>query len=300
VEGIDFHAGIFTNLTQDHLDYHRNRENYFQAKAKLFKGLKANSLAILNYDDKYALRIRGLTEARPVGYSLEKKSEVMATKIEFGLGGSRFLFYFKGRRLGYIKTSLIGRHNIYNILAAAAFGLSEGIGFSLIQKAVATVGVVPGRLERIVARDGLNIFVDYAHTEDALRNVIQTLREVAGPQSRLLVVFGCGGERDKLKRPKMGRVVSEYADYAIITSDNPRSEEPLAIIEQIKRGITKHNYSVIPSRRQAIRESLRLARPTDMVLVAGKGHEGCQIFKGRIVRFDDRQVVRECLRQVNY
>jgi UDP-N-acetylmuramoyl-L-alanyl-D-glutamate--2,6-diaminopimelate ligase len=183
-------------------------------------------------------------------------------------------------------------------LAAASWALAEGLNLSIIKSEIERFSSVPGRLERIDNQGGFFVFVDYAHTEDALHNVISTLRQL--PCKRIIVVFGCGGNRDKIKRPKMGYVVTELADLAIITNDNPRQENPLDIIKEIKRGIKRKNYSVIADRKEAIIKALSLAKPGDIVLVAGKGHENYQMLKGKAIPFDDRQVVRECLKSLNY
>lgn len=295
--GIDFHSAIFTNLTQDHLDYHRDMESYFLAKAKLFENLKPHSFAVLNHDDKYGRRIQKLTRARVIGYGIKEKAEVSAARIRFGCKKTTFTLSLPGEKLE-IDTGLIGMHNIYNLLAAAAWGYQAGISAQIIQSAFEACGPVPGRLERIDCGKGFSVFVDYAHTQDALKNIITALRQLC--QKRIIVVFGCGGERDKTKRPKMGRVATRLSDYVIITSDNPRSEEPQAIIRDIEKGIVSKNYCIIPERREAIRKSLAKAKRGDIVLIAGKGHEDCQILKERRIHFDDRQVVRECLRKSNY
>ncbi len=297
IEGIDFSSAIFTNLTQDHLDYHLTLENYFLAKAKLFQGLSPQAFAVLNNDDPYSERLKKMTRAKIVTYAIEKKADLAAGQIQMDMSATTFsLGYRQAKMLG--RVSLIGKHNVYNLLAAVAWGLTEGLDPEIIKSALEKFGVVPGRLQRIDCPNGFSVFVDYAHTEDALTSVIKTLRQLS--KKRIIVVFGCGGERDKTKRSKMGRAVSELADFAIITSDNPRSEEPLSIIEDIKQGISKNNYCVIPERRDAIRESLSMAKPQDIVLVAGKGHENCQILKDKTIPFDDSEVVKECLRSMNY
>jgi len=292
VGGIDFTGAIFTNLTQDHLDYHVDLENYFCAKSKLFNGLKASAQAVINNDDPYAARLKELTHAEVITYAIDNAADVTARDINLSLGRSDFILKTPSGDLR-ISTPLIGRHNVYNILAAVSWGIRAGLNLTVMQKVLEKFELVPGRLEKIKNNRGLDIFIDYAHTEDALKNVISALRQVTF--GRIIVVFGCGGERDKDKRPKMGRVVTELADYAIITSDNPRSEDPRVIAEDIKRGIAKGNYEIIIERRQAIVKSLSLACPGDVVLIAGKGHENCQIFKNTIVHFDDRQITRECL-----
>jgi len=294
--GINFHSAIFTNLTQDHLDYHLDIESYFQAKSKLFRDIDKTSFVALNQDDRYNQRLKGLTPAKIITYGIENNADVMAKDIKYALLETEFLLStFKGE--SRIKTSLIGRHNVYNILSGVAWALAQNLDLSLVKSAVEKFNTVPGRLERIQGNGDFCVFVDYAHTEDALKNAISALRQVSA--KRIIVVFGCGGERDKAKRPKMGTVVSELADYAIVTNDNPRHEDPLEIINDIKRGITKDNFCVVAERREAIKKSLSLARPGDIVLVAGKGHESYQIVQDERIHFDDREVVRECLKAMN-
>lgn len=297
IGSINFHSAIFTNLTQDHLDYHKTQENYFKAKAKLFKDIDSASFAVINNDDKYGRRLKRLTKAKIVTFGIENKADVTVKNIRFDCQKTEFILSALGEEIN-LKTKLIGKHNVYNILAAVSWAQKEGIDISIIKSAIEEFPIVPGRLERIDFDGGFSIFVDYAHTDDALKNVINTLRQIN--LKRIIVVFGCGGERDKTKRPKMGRVVTELSDYAIITNDNPRSEDPQAIIEDIKKGIRKKNFCVIPERFEAIKKSLSLAKPRDTVLVAGKGHENYQILEDRTIHFDDRQVIRECLKSMNY
>ena len=296
-EGINFHSAIFTNLTQDHLDYHKTLENYFQAKAKLFKNIGKDSFVVINNDDAYGRRLKRLTSARIITYGILRQADIVAKDIKFDVSHTEFRL-MNGKVKIDITSRLIGRHNVYNILAAASWALAEGLNLSIIKSEIEKFSSVPGRLERIDNKGGFFIFVDYAHTEDALHNVISTLRQL--PCKRIIVVFGCGGNRDKIKRPKMGYVVTELADLAIITNDNPRQEDPLEIIKEIKKGIIRANYTVIADRKKAIIKALSLAKPGDIVLVAGKGHENYQILKGKAIPFDDRQVVRECLKSLNY
>ncbi len=291
--GINFHSGIFTNLTQDHLDYHNTLENYFQAKSRLFAGLKAGSLAIINNDDEYGRRLIKLTQAKVVTYGIKYNVDVLAKDIRFDSSHTEFILK-AGMKEAILKTSLIGRHNVYNILASVAFAINEGLDLAVIKPALLKFAFVPGRLERIETRKDFSVFVDYAHTEDALRNVITTLREIS--KKKIIVVFGCGGERDKTKRPKMGEAVTELADYAVITNDNPRSEDPQLIINDIKSGIKKSNFCIIEDRKEAIKKALILAEPGDVVLIAGKGHENYQILKNERMPFDDREIARECLK----
>lgn len=297
VEGINFHSALFTNLTQDHLDYHKTMDDYFRTKARLFENLGPGAFAVINNDDRYGRLIKNLTKRETVTYGIENDSDLMARDINFDISHTSFVLD-TGKEKINLETNLVGRYNIYNILAAVAFFLKEGFEISFVKSVFGKKHFVPGRLERIDFSGEFSVFVDYAHTEDALRNVINTLRQVA--ENRIIVVFGCGGERDKTKRPKMGHVVSELADCSIITSDNPRSEDPLEIIEDIKRGIVKENYYVVPDRLEAIKKSLSIAKSGDLVLIAGKGQEDSQIFKDRVIHFDDKEVVRECLRSMNY
>lgn len=291
--GIDFHSAIFTNLTSDHLDYHKTTENYFQAKKKLFTRLKPSSFAVINIDDKYGRRLANLIrQPRIITYAIEKKADVIACDIKYGISRTEFVVVAGKKNINF-KTRLIGKYNVYNSLAAFAWAFKEGRDIEIIKSGLENFGVVPGRLERIECNKPISIFVDYAHTLDALTNVITTLRQIS--KKRIIVVFGCGGERDKTKRPKMGQAASMLSDYVIITNDNPRSEDSDRIIADIKKGISKNNYSVIVDRREAIRKALSLAKRGDTVLIAGKGHENYQILKNGAIAFDDRKVVRECL-----
>ncbi len=292
VAGVNFTQAIFTNLTQDHLDYHKNLESYFQAKADLFRALSPASVAIINNDDQYSRRLKQLTRAKLITYGIRNKADLLARDIKFSISGSSFTLS-SPKIKAKIKTNLVGEHNIYNILAAIAWGVSENLDFRDIQSAIKNFKTVPGRLEKVSGRRGYDIFVDYAHSPDALLNVISALRPLV--KRKIVVIFGCGGERDKLKRPKMGEIVTRLADYAIITSDNPRSEDPLRIIRDICAGIRKNNFRVIPDRFKAIQTGLRLAEKDDCLIIAGKGHENYQILKNKALYFSDRKAVQKCL-----
>jgi UDP-N-acetylmuramoyl-L-alanyl-D-glutamate--2,6-diaminopimelate ligase len=296
-EGTDFHSAIFTNLTQDHFDYHGNLENYFSAKSRLFKDIGRKSFVIINNDDEYGKKIKELTKAKVITYGIDNKSDFVARNINFDILHTDFLLVTPDKEIN-ITIKLIGRHNVYNILAAVSWAKEAGLNLSMVKSALEKFSSVPGRLERIEFKGSFSVFVDYAHTEDALRNVISSLRQLS--PARIIVVFGCGGERDKIKRPKMGRIVTELADYAIVTSDNPRSEYPLKIIGDIKKGIKKDNYCVVPERKEAISKALSLAKTGDIILVAGKGHENYQISRSGTIHFDDREAIRECLQLKNY
>ncbi|MBP7215703.1 MAG: UDP-N-acetylmuramoyl-L-alanyl-D-glutamate--2,6-diaminopimelate ligase [Candidatus Omnitrophica bacterium] len=296
VAGISFHSAIFTNLTQDHLDYHQTMNNYFQAKSKLFQALSPDAFALINADDPWARRLACLTKAEVITFGLQRKSDIMAEDIILSPSKTSFcLKTHKEKRLFSI--NLIGQHNVVNVLAAVAWAMRSGIDLTTIQRAVERFVCVPGRLEKIDSpRQGFCVFVDYAHTEDALAHAIGSLRNLT--KKRVLVVFGCGGERDKDKRPKMGNVVSRLADFAIVTNDNPRSEEPERIIADITKGMQKDNYCVIPERMAAIKQSLTLATAGDVVLIAGKGHENYQVIGNQSLLFDDREAVKACLKSM--
>jgi len=296
VRGIDFHSAVFTNLTQDHLDYHKGLNSYFHAKSKLFKGLSGKAFAVLNMDDKRYSLLKKITKAGVITYGLGERAQVRAEKISYGLKSTKFILVFPGGRLK-IAVRLIGRHNIYNLLAAFAWGFKEGLPLDKIKNAVENFNFAPGRLEPVRCGMGFYIFVDYAHTEDALRNTLESLRKLS--LQRIITVFGCGGERDTLKRPKMGKVASELSDFVIITNDNPRFENPEDIIKDIAAGIKKDNYSIICDRRKAIRSALVMAKKGDIVLVAGKGHEKYQILKNKVIRFDDCKEISRCLKSMN-
>ncbi len=293
VLGVNFRQAIFTNLTQDHLDYHKSLGSYFAAKSKLFRMLDPSSCAIINNDDKYGRRLSDIACCRLISYGIDNKSTVMARDMNFGMDGTEFSIVGPGTH-ARIRTSLVGRYNVYNILAAVSWGFSEGLPFKYIKSAVENFKSPPGRLEKVPSGGARNIFVDYAHTPDALYNVIRALKPLAA--GKLVVVFGCGGERDKLKRPKMGRIVSEMADYAVLTSDNPRSEDPSGIIRDILGGIRKDNYRVIEDRRKAIEWALGQTGKGDCLVIAGKGHEDYQVLKGKTTHFSDREAVLRCLR----
>ena len=298
VEGINFAAAIFTNLSQDHLDYHLNLEDYFQAKAKLFQNLAPEAYAVVNRDNRFGQKLLRLCRTEVLTYGLrDGGAEIWAENLSLGLTGSRFSVVTpRGNRT--IETELIGAHNVSNILAAVAVTLKEKIDFQEITAGVRELRQVPGRLERIEEGQDFSVFVDYAHTPDALRKVLITLKEITN--KNIVLVFGCGGDRDRSKRPLMGRVARELADRTILTSDNPRSEEPDEIIAQIKEGFGRDGSDcrVIPDRREAISAALTEARAGELVIIAGKGHENYQIFADRTIDFDDREAAREVLRGI--
>ncbi|MEK6589450.1 MAG: UDP-N-acetylmuramoyl-L-alanyl-D-glutamate--2,6-diaminopimelate ligase [Nitrospinota bacterium] len=301
VYGMRFETGIFTNLTQDHLDFHGSLEKYFEAKSRLFRdyGLKK---AVINIDDQYGRRLIRDTGAESVlTYSIGGEADVAARDISVSFNG---LHFFIDTPLGGlpIESRLIGRHNIYNILASVSAAILEGLSKESILKGILSVDTIPGRLERIEEGQDFMVLVDYAHTDDAMKNILTTAREL--PHNKLIVVFGCGGDRDRGKRPLMGKVGVMNSDLAIVTSDNPRGEDPLKIIEEIEHGIKGSGfddkgmrYVKIPDRRKAIEFSVSRASRGDIVVIAGKGHENYQIFGDKRIHFDDREVVREAIKK---
>ena len=292
VDGIDFRVGVFTNLTQDHLDYHKDMENYFLAKANLFSLLKESATAVINVDDPFGKRLVNMTRSKVLSYSLKEKAGVMATNVQLGLRETNFAMLI-GNDQCHITTRLVGNYNVYNILAASAACYALGIKMEDIHQGIENMEHVPGRLESMDYGQKFSVFVDYAHTDDALRNVLTNIRAVK--KTKIILVFGCGGDRDKTKRTKMGKVASELADFSILTNDNPRSENPQDIVERIVAGFSHDHYLIILNRKDAIARALAMAQPGDVVVIAGKGHENYQIIKDQVLAFDDREIVKEIL-----
>lgn len=290
VGGIDFSAAIFSNLTGDHLDYHKTFDEYFRAKSRLFESLGDDAYAVINIDDEWGKRLVKLTKGRVVTYGTKLAADYLASHIELSLDGTRFTIDLPKGKLA-VTSKLIGLHNVYNMVAAAACGMSLGFSAEEVKRGLENLKAVPGRLEPVDCGQPFKIFVDYAHTDDALYNVLSALRPLIS--KKVIVVFGCGGDRDRTKRPRMGKVVSDMADFAIVTSDNPRSEEPQAIADEITAGITKKNYKVTLDRSRAIEEALSMAKEGDCVLIAGKGHEAYQILKNTAIAFDDKEVAKK-------
>ncbi len=302
VAGVDFDAAVFTNLTQDHLDYHKTMDEYFEAKAKLFAmlgtGRKAGR-AVVNADSEYGQRLVARLGGKNavVTYGVLSDAAVQASDIRVSADGTYFVVRTPaGTRP--ISLPLIGRYNVSNALAAIGTGLALGLDLGTIEQALAQMPPVRGRLEPVPTKHGFYVFVDYAHTEDALRNVLGTVSELT--KGRLIVVFGCGGDRDKGKRAPMGRAAADLSDLALLTSDNPRTEDPAEILRQVEAGFpaaARNKCLVIADRREAIERALDLAKPGDTVLIAGKGHETYQEFADTVVPFSDRQVVEDYLNQ---
>jgi UDP-N-acetylmuramoyl-L-alanyl-D-glutamate--2,6-diaminopimelate ligase len=301
VYGIRFHTALFTNLTRDHLDFHQTMEDYFASKQKLFNGLGGPPprFAAINWDDAYGRQIASPTETQVYRYGLGPDAAVRARHISSGFQGLKFDIQ-NGNHKFAVQSGLIGKINVYNILAACCAGLSYGLNPEVIARGIAACPAVPGRFERVDEGQPFVVVVDYAHTDDALRNVISVARGLS-PQ-RIITVFGCGGDRDRTKRPLMGQAAAELSDFVIVTSDNPRTEDPLAIINDALVGVRRRDtpHLVEPDRAAAIHRAVMEARPGDAVIIAGKGHERYQILKDRTIPFDDRQVARDVLRSFGY
>jgi UDP-N-acetylmuramoyl-L-alanyl-D-glutamate--2,6-diaminopimelate ligase len=297
--GIEWDVAVFTNLTQDHLDFHRTMENYFEAKARLFQVLplqskKKGASAVINIDDRYGEKLvdRLAGKIPVVTYGLGLHADFRASNYRTEFAGTSYQLDARGRSY-LVRVPLIGRFNVANSMAALAAATVMGVNLRAAILSLARSPQVPGRLELVPAKRQFQIFVDYAHTDDALRNVLKTLRELK--PRKLIVVFGCGGDRDRKKRPLMGRVTDELADHAIITSDNPRKENPDAIISEVEKGFHSTHYEKIVERADAIRQAVAMAQPRDLVLIAGKGHEKYQEFADHTIPFDDIQVARRAL-----
>ncbi len=292
--GVEFSSAIFTNFTGDHLDYHLNLENYFAAKARLFESLSKTAYAIINRDDAYSERLSALTPAKILTYGISHKdSRLRAEDLELSIYGSKFKLVSKKGTM-QIKTNLLGKYNVYNILAGFAFCLTQNLDLELAKQAIEEFKGVPGRLEEVGCGLDFKVFVDFAHTADALSQVLKSLKEFT--PRRIILVFGCGGDRDRTKRQLMGRIAEEISDFSIITSDNPRSEEPSSIAEEITRGMKEGRHKIILDRSEAINEAISMAKKDDIVLICGKGHEKYQIFKEHRVEFDDRQEAEKALK----
>ncbi len=291
VEGIAFDTAIFTNLTQDHLDFHKTMEAYCDAKAKLFKMCKRGAI---NIDDPWADRIMKNATCEITTYGIEKDADVKASNIVYLTGGSEFDCDIKGEKV-HFTLSVPGKFSVYNALGVIAAAYSMGISVSDIQKGISSLKGVPGRIQAVPNNRGINVIVDYAHTPDGLENILNAVREFTS--GRVITVFGCGGDRDKTKRPIMGEIAGRLSDIAVITSDNPRSEEPEDILKMVEEGTKKtaDRYEMYVDRREAIFRAVALAQKGDTVVIAGKGHENYEIFKDRTIHFDDYEVAEEAL-----
>lgn len=297
VYGIDFKVGAFTNLTQDHLDFHLTMENYFNAKKKLFDSLSQNSIAVSNFDDEYGEKIVSDTKAKVVFYGSKEKCDYRFENVSFSFDGISFDLLHKNKIIP-VRSNVTGTFNVYNLLTAISVCKELGLDLNVLQSAVNRLKQVPGRFE-LVGNFPVKVIVDYAHTHDALENVLKTIREILKANksnAKVITVFGAGGNRDRTKRPKMGKVVQSLSDLSIITSDNPRFENLQQIFDDILSGMQKdENVLVIEDREEAIKKAINLANEDDVVLVAGKGHEKYQIVRDQRIPFDDKQVAERFL-----
>jgi UDP-N-acetylmuramoyl-L-alanyl-D-glutamate--2,6-diaminopimelate ligase len=299
--GCPFAVAIFTNLTRDHLDYHKTFDDYFAAKRRLFEGTggAAPGVGVINRDDAYGKQLAGLA-ARTLSYGLEPGADITTRKPVLSFSGLELTAETPAGKIE-VRSPLVGRINVYNILAAIGAGVALGLGREIIAAGIAQLASVPGRFERIDAGQPFLVVVDYAHTDDALRNLMSTAKELHA-DGRIITMFGCGGDRDRTKRPLMGEAAGHSSDVVVLTSDNPRSEDPLLIINDAIVGVqrTKAKFLVEPDRERAIEIALDQARPGDIVLLAGKGHETSQVLRDRSIEFDDREVARRMLRRRGY
>lgn len=295
VGGCCFNGAVLTNLTQDHLDYHITMDNYFEAKALLFRGLAEGDFAVINADDEYAQRFLDVVplNVRKFTYGVKKQADIMAKDINFSLNGAEFTLATSEGEFA-VNLHMNGMFSVYNVLAAVTASLAMGIELKVALKALENVKGVAGRFE-VVAKKPL-VIVDYAHTPDGLENVLNSAREITPKDGKLICLFGCGGDRDATKRPKMGAIAEKIADKIVITSDNPRSEDPQTIITDIIAGLKSTNpekVTVEPDRGHAIALLKDIAGNNDVVVIAGKGHEDYQILKDRTIHFDDREEARK-------
>jgi UDP-N-acetylmuramoyl-L-alanyl-D-glutamate--2,6-diaminopimelate ligase len=300
VSRLFFEVAVFTNLSRDHLDFHGDMESYFAAKKKLFQGLNSTvpRVMVLNFDDSRYSELQSIDPGRVISYGMQSAADICPISHDFGWEGTQATYKTPIGNTS-IRSTLVGRPNLYNIGAAIGTAISLGVPLDAIREGIAALSNVPGRFESIHSGQPFRVIVDYAHTDDALDKVLKSAREITS--GKLIVVFGCGGDRDQSKRSLMGEVAASQSDYAIITSDNPRSEDPAAIIEQIETGLRGAGaergtaYSICIDRREAIREAIELATAGDTVLIAGKGHEAYQTIGNRTFVFDDRVVARELI-----
>ena len=302
VYGMNFHTAVFTNLTRDHLDFHGSMDEYFAAKKLLFDGSGGPppKYAVINRDDEWGRKLtRPGSSTEVLWYGLGGDAMVRARQIQSGLNGLRFEVSFDKLRLE-VRSPMVGRINVYNILAACSAGMTYQLPPEVIARGIEQCPGVPGRFERVDEGQPFLVVVDYSHTDDALRNAITVARSLDA--KRVITLFGCGGDRDRTKRPIMGQVAGELSDLVILTSDNPRSEEPLQIMNDALVGLRRTDTRTIvePDRAAAIRKAIEEARAGDVVILAGKGHETYQIFRDRTIHFDDREVARETLKAFGF
>jgi UDP-N-acetylmuramoyl-L-alanyl-D-glutamate--2,6-diaminopimelate ligase len=299
--GCRFAAAIFTNLTRDHLDFHGTMENYFAAKRRLFEGTGVGQArwGIVNIDDPHGQQLRDAAQ-QTIAYGLGSGAQVTAKKFPLVLRGLDFVAETPMGKIA-VRSPLVGRNNVYNLLAAIAASIALDLPSEAIEAGISALAAVPGRFEQIDLGQPFMVVVDYAHTDDALQKLLETARELH-PTGRVITLFGCGGERDRTKRPLMGAAAGKLSDVVVLSSDNPRGEDPLKIINDAVVGLQRTPAKVLvePDREQAVELALEQARPGDVVLLAGKGHETTQVLKDRTIEFDDREAARRILRERGY
>jgi len=296
---VQFDIAVFSNITREHLDYHRSFQKYLSAKTKLFSSLSPDSGAVLNAEDPHFESFKDASSSKRImSFKIGQGADIKASDLKMDMNGIEFAIEGPKDKV-FIKSQLIGRYNVSNILAATATAIMEGIDLKTIKKGIEGTKQIPGRLQLVKNKTGFKIFIDYAHTDDALKKVLNTLATVK--KKNLIVVFGCGGQRDAAKRPRMGRVASNKADFVIITTDNPRDENPKLIAEEIRKGLKKNykNYEIILDRKKAIKKAISIATDGDIVLIAGKGHEAYQIVGDKKIPFNDEEVVKDILKRRN-
>lgn len=298
VDNINFSQCIFTSFSGDHLDFHKSMEDYFESKLKLFKNLTSNSWAIVNIDDSHSAQVLDKLNCKYLTYGFSNNADIKPIKYRFSLNGIKAIVQTPKGEIE-IESQLIGRVNLSNILGAISSALISGISFDDILSAIKDFKPVRGRLD-FTYKNNFSVLIDYAHTDNALETLLKSLREIVS--KRVILVFGAGGSRDKIKRPKMGKAASENADFVVVTSDNPRNEEPKKIIEDVVKGFDKDfvNFQIEVEREKAIQKAISIAEKGDCVVISGKGHEDYQIFKDRVIHFDDYEIVNKFLREKNY
>lgn len=295
VSSIHFLIGAFTNLTQDHLDYHKTWDNYFNSKRMLFENC---DIAVTNVDDENGLKIVENLPCKVITYAVDNiKSDYTAKNVTFSPNGVRYELV--GEKIGRVDCPIPGRFSVYNSLCAASVALALGIEFDEVLISISKSKGVKGRIEVVPTNTDYTVIIDYAHSPDGLENIISSLKEIA--HGRVVTVFGCGGDRDKTKRPKMGKIAAQLSDFCVVTSDNPRSENPSLIIDDILEGMkdTKTPYEIVENRKEAIAWAMKNAQKDDIILLAGKGHETYQILPTGTIHFDEREVVAEVLKEIN-
>jgi len=293
--GVNFRAAAFTNLTGDHLDYHKTKQEYLAAKLRLFESLSADATAVLNKESPEAEQIAARTKAKILWYAVDVPADITAHVESMDIAGTTFVLEYAGKKKK-VKIHLSGRYNVSNSLAAAGLCLAAGLDLETITAGLSSLKAIPGRLEKIEWNGNFTVIVDFAHTDDALKNVLSTLRPLC--KGRLIIVFGCGGDRDRTKRPRMAKVTEQLADFIVVTSDNPRTEKPEDIIKEVAAGFSNPSSSRIifePDRAKAIEIAVKKAVKDDIVLIAGKGHEAYQIIGKQKFDFSDKAVALECL-----